>query len=212
MLNKSNSVFLLSFILCILSIGVVKTVCYHHEVPILLPLETIPLQINGWKGINSRIDKRTLNILGVDDYIFREYEKKGQRLFVYVGYYKSQKKGALVHSPKHCYPGAGWDIITSEIVNLEISPNKRLRINKLLIRRGLEKQVVLYWYYERGRIIANEYIAKFYLIYDTLFKRRSNGALIRISMDVDNSLSNTLTAEEAFLKAFYPFLEACLPK
>jgi len=209
---KDNFIFLISLSLCLLAIVAVNGVSHHQPVALSRPLKTIPLKLNGWQGKEAKLGERTLKVLRVDDYIFRTYVKGNRMLWVYVGYYMTQKKGALVHSPKHCYPGGGWEILKAEEVKIKLAPEYNLIANRLLLHKDLEKRLVVYWYQERGRIIANEYKAKIYLIADTILKHRSNGALIRISTRVKDSPEAAFELEKAFLKDFYPILNDYLPK
>ncbi|HEX4713342.1 MAG TPA: EpsI family protein, partial [Ktedonobacteraceae bacterium] len=55
-----------------------------------------------------------------------------------------------------------------------------------ILRKGLDEQLVLYWYQSHGRIVASEYWGKFYLVYDALRLNRTDAALVRISVPVDH--------------------------
>jgi hypothetical protein len=39
-----------------------------------------------------------------------------------------------------------------------------VEINQVVIQKGLDNQLVLYWYQDRGRIVTSEYWAKIYLV------------------------------------------------
>ena len=125
-----------------------------------------------------------MNSLGVDHYIMRQYrDPSGYTLGLYIGYYESQTEGEIIHSPKHCMPGSGWNAAKSELVPL---PNQHktassAKINRVLLQKGMEKQLMHYWYQSRGRVVANEYKDRAYMILDSFLKRRSDGALIRVT-------------------------------
>ena len=53
-------------------------------------------------------------------------------------------------------------------------------LNRAIIERNGSKQLVYYWYEERGRSIASEYWSKWYLLFDAITKNRSDGALVRL--------------------------------
>jgi len=101
---------------------------------------------------------------------------------------------------------SGWQIIkmTKDAIGI---PSKKIVVNRLLLKKGEEERLVFYWYVERGRIITNEYKAKFYLIFDRIFRQRSNGALIEFSAPVIYSIDNTARIEKGFIRVFYPILE-----
>jgi EpsI family protein len=84
-------------------------------------------------------------------------------------------------------------------------------INRVLIGKEGERQLVLYWYQERGRIIASEYAAKLYLVADAVTSNRTDGALVRISAPVVGSEQATLEQMIEFARQMYPDLVDSLP-
>jgi EpsI family protein len=101
---------------------------------------------------------------------------------LYVGYYSSVGVGGGYHSPKNCLPGGGWGIDTVKTIQLQagIEGKKQSIVTEMLIRKGDEYQIVLYWYQNRGRVITSEYWEKIYLVLDALFKGRRDGTFVRI--------------------------------
>jgi EpsI family protein len=53
-------------------------------------------------------------------------------------------------------------------------------VNRYVIAKGDERQVVLYWYWAHDRALASEYWAKFYLVADSIRLNRSDGSLVRV--------------------------------
>ncbi len=181
--------------------------------PLLMPLSKLPSQIDDFHRVaDESMDPRIIKILGVDNYIMRAYDgPDGYPLWLYIGYFKDQKEGAMIHSPKHCYPGSGWHPITSRVVKVEIpSIGRSIRINEYLLAKGENRQLVYYWYQSRGRVIANEYEDRFFMIVDSLLKHRSDGALVRISGPVQN-IEQARMFQQEFIKALYPRLQNYLP-
>ena len=90
-----------------------------------------------------------------------------------------------------------------------------LPVNRYLVEKGTERQVVLYWYQGRGRVVANEYLNKFWLMIDQARLHRSNAALVRIAAPAagtgDKALQNASTAADQFARAIYPRLPPYLP-
>jgi exosortase D (VPLPA-CTERM-specific) len=138
---------------------------------------TFPARIGDWQGYASLMEPQTEQILGVEDYILSDYStSNGKALNLYVAYYDSQHRGKY-HSPLVCIPGDGWSIKAFERTSYDAdSP-----INRAIIERNGNRQVVYYWYEERGRRIASEYWSKWYLVYDAITMNRSDGALIRLT-------------------------------
>jgi EpsI family protein len=153
--------------------------------------------------------------LGVDDYINREY-MKGSTIPVglYVGYYASQRQGDTIHSPQNCLPGAGWRPVETGVADLQVG-GRTVRVNQFVIQKGLDRQLVLYWYQGRGRVVANEYVNKFWLMLDQARLHRSNGALVRIVAPVagmdEGALASASASADTFARALYPRLSPYLP-
>jgi EpsI family protein len=55
-----------------------------------------------------------------------------------------------------------------------------LRVNRTLIELGNQRQLVYYWFQQRGRIVTNELMVKWYIFWDALTKHRTDGAMVRL--------------------------------
>jgi EpsI family protein len=147
------------------------------------PLSSIPKSFEGWKSADQAFPTEVLENLRVDEYLMRRFTKGYDSVWLYIGYYKSQKEGAMPHSPRQCYPGSGFNPIKNDVVSIPVkySGVHELRPNRYVFAKGAEREIVIYWYQSRGRIIANEYAEKLYLIRDANLRNRSDGALVRFS-------------------------------
>ena len=138
---------------------------------------TFPNQLGNWHGQASLLEPDTERGLALDDYILSDYgTTQHQVVNLYVAYYSSQRAGKSPHSPLVCIPGSGWSITKFERTNA--GPDHP--INRAIIEQNGSRQLVYYWYEERGRAIASEYWSKWYLLYDAVTKNRSDGALVRL--------------------------------
>ena len=154
-----------------------------HGEPVLLstPLNGFPLELGSWQGHDLPIDPDILKVAAVDDYLNRVYRTSdGRAIGLYVGYYKSQQTGDAIHSPKNCLPGSGWQPVTAGHLSISLPNGTLAPVNLYVIEKGLDRQLVLYWYQSHGRIIASEYWAKFYMVRDALRMNRTDSALVRI--------------------------------
>jgi EpsI family protein len=176
------------------------------------PLSELPATIGAWQGRDTRpFDDDVVAALGVDDYINRHYERDGRAsVALYVGYYASQRQGDTIHSPQNCLPGAGWRPVSSERVTLDAG-GRPIEVNRYLIEKGLERQAVLYWYQGRGRVVANEYANKLWLMLDAARLRRTNGALVRLITPVLGTPDAAFDELSAFTRAVFRHLSAHLP-
>ncbi len=177
-------------------------------------LSSFPRDFEAWAGSDRQFPGRILENLGVDEYIMRRFTNGEDEIWMYMGYYRSQKEGAVPHSPRHCYPGAGFNPTENRVIEIPVDyPGKKvISPNLYIFARGLEREVVIYWYQSRGRVIANEYTEKFYLIRDSILRNRSDGALVRFSIrtraeDVDKAVKD-LTS---FVAAIYPRIPRVVP-
>ena len=119
----------------------------------------------------------------LDDYELADYTNTaGAVVNLYVSYYKSQRKGDAVHSPRACLPGGGWqmrDFAQRQLPNVSID-GQPLRVNRTLIELDNQRELVYYWFDQRGRIITNEFAVKWYLFWDALTRHRTDGAMVRL--------------------------------
>jgi exosortase D (VPLPA-CTERM-specific) len=149
-----------------------------------------PVQLEGWDGKRGYLEQIYIDALKFDDYIMNDYmSAQGKTVNFYSAYYASQRKGASAHSPRSCIPGGGWRITSFETqpvsgVNVSGQP---LVVNRLVIAKGEVKQLVYYWFQQRGRIITNEYMVKWYLFQDALTRNRTDGAMMRLTTLVDQN-------------------------
>jgi exosortase D (VPLPA-CTERM-specific) len=143
-----------------------------------------PMKLDGWRGISLSLEKQYIDALRFDDYVLADYRfADGQPVNLYAAYYLSQRKGQSAHSPQSCLPGGGWEISSFKRLDLPASPGmvRPLHVNRALIQKDNQKQIVLYWFKQRDRIISNEYLVKLFLLWDGLSRGRTDGALVRIA-------------------------------
>ena len=179
------------------------------------PLAALPRAVGPWTdSIDVPLDRDVRTLLGVDDYLNRTYVSgSGQPVSLYIGYYASQRQGDTIHSPQNCLPGAGWQPVEGGPWPLEVATG-RVMVNRYVIQKGIERQIVLYWYQGRGRVVANEYANRLWLMFDAAVRHRSNGALVRVAAPVRSAVGSVTAADAAaadFSRALFPRLSASLP-
>ena len=156
------------------------------------PLAEFPLRLNGWLGSLTTMDAEMWEKVGGQEYVLINYRKpEALPVNFYVAYYEFQKKaGDFIHSPRLCLPGSGWFIDSNTERTIWDSPGsdgtrlqtEPLRLNELIISKDGVSQLAYFWYQGRGRNFTSEYAAKFYMVWDGLFRRRTDGALVRLVM------------------------------
>lgn len=171
-------------------------------------LSSFSATIGIWTGRDIPIDEGVLDVLKASDVLNRVYTDSSgtSNIGMFVAYYDSQRRGGAIHSPKNCLPGAGWEIAESRIVPIALPGRAEPgRVNQVVIENGLNKQLVLYWYQSQGRIVASEYTAKMCLLWDAATKNRTDGAIVRLVVPLQNN------NEEAALKQAQDFLNQAFP-
>jgi len=191
----------------------------HGEAtPPAKPLSEFPRKIGAYATIlDYKLDQETLDILKVTDYLNRGYWEPGmstqELVGLYIGYFRSQRTGAGIHSPKNCLPGAGWNPVQESVYELPLADGRKVPVNLYFLRKGLDEEVVVYWYQSHGRVIASEYWGKFYLVYDALRLNRTDAALVRITVPVDNGDEKAAkTRALAFAKNITTDIDQIIPR
>ncbi len=185
-----------------------------EPVPIRQPLAGFPWNIGEWQGREgSGLSENDVALLGVDDYLSRIYSRRGGApLSLYIGYHASQRQGTAIHSPLNCLPGAGWNPVERSQLSIPVE-SKVLDVNRIIILKGLDRRIVLYWYQSHGRSIASEYKSRAFMLWDALRTNRTDAALIRI---VGRSFTGSSAEAERevvdFAKSISPFLGQFLPQ
>lgn len=179
------------------------------------PFSTFPKQIGQWKGIEHRFDEKIYEVLGVDDSYLATYSASdGRQVQLYIGFYQSQREGDLIHSPKNCMPGGGWNIVSSTIEEVDVSGTDydAIKTIRFKLSNGMHEQAVLYWFQSRGRIISSEYLQKIYLVVDSITRQRTDGSFVRLIAPIQNGdEEKALIYLKEFARLIFPILIEYIP-
>jgi len=196
---KSSLRFAIAFVAIVLGGLLVNSWAYLGEAHVdRKPLKSFPEQIGNWTRLGSdiQLDEPTMKVLRASDYLLRDYRRNdGLPANLYVGYYASQRDGATYHSPLNCLPGSGWTLTEPAKKTITTSQGQSFVANQYVIQNGGQRTVMIYWYQGRGRTVASEYWGKIYTVIDSVKLRRSDGAMIRVTVPIGNS--NTVSQEAA---------------
>lgn len=179
--------FVASLVLITISIVFVRTIDTRDEIILERePFVTFPLYFEDWRGEQENLQQIVTDKLALTDYLLNNYARDGEPpVNFYVAYYSSQRKGVSPHSPRVCVPGGGWSITDLERTRIELEGRHQpINVNRAVIQNGMQKQIVYYWFKQRGRDIANEYWMKLYLLTDSLTRNRSDGSLVRVTTPI----------------------------
>jgi EpsI family protein len=181
-------------------------------IPVSESLSNVPRVIAGWTGSDLQIDQESLDVLGTGNFLSRIYtqDDRSAPINLFIGYFPSQRTGVTIHSPKNCLPGAGWTFVSSQYVDLNDVNGKPHRVGEYIIANGGNRQFIIYWYEAHGRSVANEYVAKIYMVTDAMRLNRTDGALVRVITPIDSSEGTS--AAKARVEAFVAQLAPMLPR
>lgn len=190
-MTKSSTLRFAILFFAILAVGVLVNMwAYLGEAHVdRKPLKDFPAQLGEWqKSKDQIIDEPTMKVLRASDYLLRDFRRPdGWTANFYVGYYASQREGASYHSPLNCLPGSGWTLTKPDSVTISLPDGRTFAANKYVIQNGEYKSLMIYWYQGRGRAIASEYWGKVYTVIDSVRLRRSDGAMVRVTVPIGDS-------------------------
>jgi EpsI family protein len=209
----SHRLFVLSGAL-LAGVVVINASVSAERLPPRSPLSSLADNIGRWKFAGDVvIDDDSLRVLNANDYVSRSYESPPTSLSaggpgavdLFIAYYGSQRQGETMHSPLNCLPATGWEPMSAQEISIDAHPSA-VAANRLVIQKGLDRQLVIYWYQSHGRTIASEYASKAYLVLDSIRLHRSDAALVRIVAPADSD-----AAASDFIRALRPVLSRYIP-
>ena len=152
-------------------------------------------------------------MLNADDYVSRTYVspstalRAGAAVDLFVAYYGSQRQGGTMHSPLNCLPATGWQPLTADDMSIDVAPSP-VSARRVVIQKGLNRQLVIYWYQSHGRSVASEYSSKAHLVLDSIRTRRSDAAIVRVVSPADEAGE---AAAVDFIRSLQPVLHRFIP-
>jgi EpsI family protein len=169
-----------------------------------------PDALGDWqKSGDDPVSPDSLDVLHADSILSLIYSDppEGWRGSLFVAWFQSQRGGASQpHSPQVCLPAAGWTPIVSDRVAMD-TDGGQVSVNRYVATLGLDRVVVLYWYQTRGRVIASEWAAKFWVILDRLKEQRTDTSLVRVVVwNTGRSDDATTKAALGLAQRAYPVL------
>lgn len=209
--------FYASFLILVIAMG--AAIALPPRTEVVQPrrdFSEFPLTLSEWKGQREAMEQVYIDALKFTDYALINYrDDHGHTVNFYSAFYASQRKGESVHSPRSCLPGGGWEIESltqRDIEGVSVS-GVPLRVNRALISYGEQKQLVYYWFQQRGRVITNEYLVKWDMFVDAITRNRTDGALVRLVIpmrdgqdvaELDAALALFSADVSQFLPAYIP--------
>ncbi len=176
-----------------------------------------PRELGDWRqrGAAERLSDGIANVLGADDYRSARFIKEGEAAYVefFSAWYADQSQGG-VHSPEICLPGGGWEIAWLERTDMSTVMNwdTPYEINRAIIQKGETRMMVYYWFDQKGRKVAWDFEAKFWLMVDGIATGRTDGALVRLTTPIVNSEAEAEARLQDMLKQVQGPLPRFIPE
>ena len=156
--------------------------------PDRLSFSMFPRQIENWSGFSTRLDPEVEQALGADDYVSNTYTSADGASVVHFfsAFYETQTDNSGIHSPEVCLPGSGWEMFSfgPHDVSMPDTVYGDFTLNRAIIQKGLEQQLVYYWFEQRGKRMINDYAAKVSVVMDSVRIGRSDGAIVRFVTNI----------------------------
>jgi len=185
-----------------------------EAVPIWKSLDSFPSAVGDWQAREGvLLEQDILNVLKAKEYLMRrDQDPSGRSVWLFIAYWDTLRKGATPHSPRNCLPGDGWEPLEASMVTIPLPQLlTSITVNRYLIQKDRDQQVVLYWYQSQGRAIAGELAARVQLVRNSIARHRTDGALVRISSPVYGGVQETSDRLVRYVQAMYPALGDYLP-
>ena len=148
-----------------------------------------PREFGAWQGSAQSLDPATEKVLGASDYVNATYSAEGEASYVniFAAWYVKQTEGSGIHSPAVCLPVGGWEVFSIDPTPVSIPGTVYgdFNVNRAVIQKGISKQLVYYWFEQRGKRMTNDYAAKISVVYDSLTMGRSDGAMVRFVTPIE---------------------------
>jgi EpsI family protein len=172
-------------VLCVLFWGANAALASAQITPSRKPFAEFPSQIGFWKGEKVFLSEEILGSLWADDYVnIRLWNKKtGNQLILFVPYYEYQGTMHTAHAPASCLVGGGFSPLSKKKITRHFPGSSgEVQIGQMVLEKSRQVLLSNYWFHQRGRIIESEYANKWYLFWDSMTRRRTDGALVRVEM------------------------------
>jgi len=214
---RANARFIVAVVLLAGTALLLQARSRNEVFPPRAPLASFPERLETWSGADVEITKEIRDVLGPGDFLLRIYRPEDRTkpdTDLFIAYFPSQRAGDTIHSPKNCLPGAGWTPIDSQRTTVSLEGHAPFVVNRYVIAKGTDRQLVLYWYWAHNRAVASEYWARVYLVTYSIRMNRSDGALVRITTRIlpGETVESAMQRVLPFAGKVVPLLDQYIPQ
>jgi EpsI family protein len=168
----------------VIPFGMMATILRYRVVEPALPsqLASIPLQVGQWQGEDVPIEEATAAVLQATEILLRGYQDPdGNYVGVFIAYFRDQKYGSQIHSPRHCLPGGGWVVADLQRVPFDLGVRK-IDCNRMTITKKTRVDQMFYWFHTRSGDLTSEYALKLDLVKNSLLLSPTDAIILRLTV------------------------------
>jgi exosortase D (VPLPA-CTERM-specific) len=211
----ARGIILAALMSLLVSAAFILTPSPDRVIPVRDSFSLFPRTIGDWNSYTIPLEPEIAEVLGASDYINAVFSRPGQgatHVNFFAAYYDKQTEGSGIHSPEVCLPVGGWEVfsIDSTSVTIPDTVYGSFTLNRAVIEKGLSRQLVYYWFEQRGKRMTNDYLAKAMVVYDSLTIGRTDGAMVRFVTPIHETESEA--DADARLQGFMAELLPQLPR
>lgn len=172
----------------------------------------VPDQVGTWRGEEVPIGEATAAVLQASNTLLRNYlHPDSGYISLFIAYFRDQKYGSQIHSPRHCLPGGGWVVSDLKHVPFDLGESQ-ITCNRMTITKRATVDEMFYWYQTRSGVLASEYSLKFDLVRNSLLFSPTDAALIRVTVARGNRTAEECQRiAEAFMQSCIREIDVALP-
>lgn len=211
---RPRATFVAAALLLVLTAGVHRWTGSTPDVPLPRPLALFPGVVADWAGQRDLPDGIMVRDPNADDFFVRSYVRGGTTVWLSVAYYRRQWESRRLLAATQLEPRVGWIEPRHGTREVLLSPDadRTVATGTVLLRQGEERYALMYWYQLGDRTFSSTLRYRAALLVNSLLRRRSDGALIRVATVTRGGTADPFSDLSWFVKDVYPELLRSLPR
>ena len=142
--------------------------------------ETLPVAVGDWSSTVGQVERTPIRATRADQEFCREYYRDGVgTIHLYVGYFAAQRQGRKL-------VGFGGASLPASARRLSLSTRTGIDVEVAeadVATPGGKHRYLITWYSINGGVTPSEYWVKALTVWNSVVHRRSNGAVVALTID-----------------------------
>jgi len=205
-MNNKTFIIVAIILVAVAIVGLVSYLPTRFDISSKVKVADFPKVIGEWSATDIALSERDYEILETRNLIMRDYKNtKGDSIYLYIVYSEDNRK--VSHPPEICYMGSGVTIADKSTAQITDS----IKATKMLVEKADSRQLVIYWF-KAGSLNTDKYLRQqLKIVIDRMLGKRTSGALIRVSTDINGSSDVSLKLLKEFCGEIEPLLSSYVP-